>query len=175
MGTYGKEVAKAIIKCRDDEFGVEKNGVFPKDDRPSSETEFDALTWRPACELGGQAGQKVQKSRAYRFPLMRTIWLHFFCMAGAGMCGTLWVVGRGTRRCGVFWNEIDHLERGEVEDAVRGAYDAYRAAECVVGKFDNTLACKAQELENAYSSAEVSLGAAERMENVAGNRGHPEM
>lgn len=160
MQPYGKEVAEKIIKCRDDDFTFKDGGVFPKDDRPSSDTEFDACTWRPACELSGQAGQKLREKPALPIPFNENELAAFF------LHGWGWYV----RDSFGSWDDgpdesafekIDHLERGEVKDAVTGAFHAYRAAECAIGKFDNTLACMAQELDDAFWNANVSLRTAE--------------
>ncbi len=146
MKPYSKEVAKVIIKCRKDEFIVKKTGVFPKDDRPSSASEFEACTWRPACELGGQAGQKLRKKPGLPIPFDENDLAAFF-MHGWGWFARdsfgSWDEGPDDAA----FDEIDHLERGEVEDAVRGAFAAYRAAERVVGSYDTTYSEKIQELE----------------------------
>lgn len=165
MQPYGKDVAEKIIECRKDDFTFKDSGAFPKDDRPSSESEFDACTWRPACELSGQAGQKLREKPALPIPFNENELAAFF------LHGWGWYV----RDSFGAWDEgpnesafdtIDHLARGEVKDAVAGAFQAYRAAECVVGQFDNTLACEAQQLDSAFWKTAASLRTAEMRETL---------
>ncbi len=54
MGTYDKEVAEAIIKCRHDDFTFKDGGVFPVKGIGSSKQEFQDAVWRPACDLDAQ-------------------------------------------------------------------------------------------------------------------------
>lgn len=147
MKPYKKEVAKVIIKCRKDEFIVKKTGVFPKDDRPSSASEFEACTWRPACELAGQAGQNLRKKPGLPIPFNENDLAAFF-MHGWGWFAREFFGSWEDGPDDAAFDGIYHLERGEVEDAVRGAFDAYRTAERVVGPYDKTYSEKIQELEN---------------------------
>ena len=179
MQPYGKEVAEKIIECRQntmwrlgvngehvsDDLLIKDDGVFPSDDRTSGESEFDACTWRPACELSGKAGQKLREKPALPIPFNEKELAAFF------LHGWGWYV----RDSFGSWDEgpnesafdtIDHLERGEVKDAVAGAFQAYRAAECVVGQFDNTLACEAQQLDSAFWKTAASLRTAEMRETL---------
>jgi hypothetical protein len=165
MQIYGKEIAKKIIQCRIDEFTVKKKGVFPKDDRPSSATEFDTCTWRYACELSGQVGKKLREKPGLPIPFKKNELAAFF------LHGWGWYVrdSFGSWDDGpddAAFDEIDHLERDEVKDAVTGAFQAYRAAECVVGTFDNALALDAQKQEDAFWSADASLRTAELSESL---------
>jgi hypothetical protein len=163
MKLYGKEVAKEIIKCRHDEFIFKKSGVFPKDDRPSSDPEFDACNWRFACELGGQDGQKLRKKPGLPIPFNKNVLAAFF-LHGRG-----WYVRDffGAWDDGPYdaaFVKIDHLERGEVKEVVTGAFRALRDAESIVGKFDDTLARMALEIDDAFWNAAPSKRTAEMLE-----------
>lgn len=165
MKPYGKEIAKKIIDSRIDEFNVKKKGVFPKDDRPSSESEFDFCTWRPACELGKQAGGELRKKPGLPIPFdaneLAAFFLHGWGWYVRDSFGS-WDDGPDDAA----FDKIDSLERDEVKDAVNGAFHAYREAVNILGHFDNSLVVEAQELEDAFWNADASLSKAELSESL---------
>lgn len=181
MGTYDKEVAEAIIKCRqntmcrrgldgeheEDDFIIKDDGVYPAKGVASSKQEFQDAVWRPACDLNAQE-KSTWKQPSLPIPFNEKQLAAFF------MHGNGWYVrdsfgawDDGPDDAGFEIDpddEIASLVMPEVQEVVIAAYAAYRAAECAVGPFDNTLARMAQELDDAFWNGDVSLRTAELRE-----------
>lgn len=160
MKPYTREVAEKIIECRqdpegkheNDDFIVKDDGVFPVKGVASIQQEFLNGVWRPACELSVQ-GESTWLQPSLPIPFNANELAAFF------LHGNGWYVREsfGAWDDGpddvVFDNmiqpddDIASLVVPVVKKAVTEAFDAYRAAECVVGPYDTTYSEKIQELE----------------------------
>lgn len=183
METYPRDVAEAIIKRRQaatfrlgfdgthqkDDFIVKDDGVFPVKGVASSKQEFQDSVWRPACELSAQA-IPIWQQPGLPIPFNALELAAFFLHGNGWYVRDLFGAWEDGPDVAVFENMIlpdDDLASLIVlvaEKAVREAYAAYRAAECVVGPFDNTLACVAQKLEDGFWNADVSQRTTEQRE-----------
>ncbi len=147
MGEWMKEQGKPVIQMRDD-------GAY------AEQVDSETLDWTPSCDLMEPGSADPLTGPLIPFPFTASQ-LAAFMLDGWGYFMQ--------EKCGD-WTEgpIESiLERirvrvrgGKVEEALRGAYDAYREAERVVGKLDPILQARTKQLETDYKKAEQA--AAER-------------
>lgn len=179
MQTYHREVAERIIQSRQDpngnhehdDFIINDDGVFPVKGIASIGNEFQARVWRPACELSAQAKPSWSQP-SLPIPFNANELAAFFLHGngwyirdsfGAWEDGPDDAVFEGMIQPG---DDIATLVVPEVKRAVTEAFDAYRAAECVVGAYDKTYATTIQQLEKRYGLRPDALEARQSIEHA---------
>lgn len=145
MQPYTREVAEAIIRSRIDEFKIDDDGIRPRQVTVEN-TEFDQLiNWTPVCELDGDDAPDPMTAPALPFPFTANQ-LAAFLIHGCGyfvreQFGD-WADGPdplALKKLGI--------AARNAKAALQGAFDAYRAAECVVGAYDNAYLERIREIE----------------------------
>src|SRR5450830_1123554 len=154
MQKYTKQAAEKIIESRTKDFAVTNNGVWPVKTIESRCKEFASLEWKPCCEMDGPDAPDPLEAPSLPIPFTESQ-LAAFMLHGAGS----YVLD-------VFGGWEDGPEKAALDgmgilankarEAVQGAFDAYRAAVIIVGKFDKTLALHSQALEDEFYEKSVT-------------------
>jgi hypothetical protein len=148
MPTYDKKEAQQIINTRLCEFGWADDGIRPI--LVSTENaEFDQLTnWTPSCELDGDDAPDPQIVPALPFPFNAS---HLAAWMLHG-CGYFVREQYGDWADGPDQKSMVKLgtQATKAKQALKQAFDAYRAAEQVVGAYDTMYSENIQELENRH-------------------------
>lgn len=155
MQTYDMAAAQIIIgtdSCKD-LVRFEENGVFPNTETevfPTTET--DLLQWIPACELDEPDAPDLLKTPGLPIPFTANE-LAAFMLHGAG-CFLLEKYGDWHGGPDEEALQSMGLLANRAKEAVRGAYAAYRAAyraaESVIGIFDEAVNARARQLYREY-------------------------
>lgn len=164
MQIYTKQAAERITKCREVEFEIREDGVWPKRGIESEGKEFVALEWKPCCELDGPDAPDPLVAPSLPIPFTVHQLAAFF-LHGQG-----WYVRDtfGAWEDGPDINALDAmgLLAAKAREAVLGAFSAYRGAVNIVGPFNNTLAVVAQRLEDTLYRDGISMSTAEQRDQL---------
>jgi hypothetical protein len=154
MQSYGKQVAAEIINaCCSEYVTIRSDGAWPIE---SSGDDAGFLHWRPDWELDDPDSPAPHEAPGLPTPFydrhLAAFMLHGVGAEIAAACGA-WAHGPDEHRFAAIGILGDRAK-----DAVRGAYAAFRDAESIVGKFDQSAQDKTQKLVKEYGQRKIVEG-----------------
>lgn len=148
MTTYSKETAEAILEVGNREAYMEfkPDGVWTTEEQSGYE-------WTPACELDGPNAPDPLTTPSLPFPFTANE-LAAFMLDGIGWF-TVDALGGWDEGPDPVVMDLTGIRGAKAREAVEGAYQAYRDAETVVGRFDGKALSNVQRLEADYEEARL--------------------
>jgi hypothetical protein len=151
MQSYGKQVAAEIINaCCSDYVTIKSDGAWPIE---SSGDDAGFLHWRPDWELDDPDSPAPHEAPGLPNPFndryLAAFMLHGVGAEIAAACGA-WADGPDERRFAAIGILGDRAK-----EAIRSAYVAYRDAESIVGKLDQSAQDKTQKLVRQYAQHKI--------------------